>query len=132
MEIFQKAAKQGLRFNFQGKFATVEQLYQLTPEVLDPLAQELQKTLQSAKTTSFIPGNVAKDPDLELNLVRFEIVKTIILDKCKDRDLLAENRQSEGVRTAKRQLLLETIAKKEQKSLEEKSISELKAELENL
>lgn len=125
MNIFEKATRIRLRFETSRGNLNVEDLWKLPLTELDKLAIALNKQLKEASEESFIKTKTNNTVLLEL---RFEIVKHII------DTLLAENEEKKKAadKKAKRDQLLELIAKKENQELEGKSLEELKSELSKL
>lgn len=125
MNIFEKATRIRLRFETSRGTLNTEDLWKLPLTELDKLAIALNKQLKEASEESFIKTKTNNTVLLEL---RFDIVKHII------DTLLAENEEKKKAadKKAKRDQLLELIAKKENQELEEKSLEELKSELSKL
>ena len=125
MNIFEKATRIRLRFETSRGNLNVEDLWKLPLTELDKLAIALNKQLKEASEESFIKTKTNNTVLLEL---RFDIVKHII------DTLLAENEEKKKAadKKAKRDQLLELIAKKENQELEGKSLEELKSELSKL
>lgn len=120
MNIFEKATRIRLRFETSRGTLNTEDLWKLILTELDKLAIALNKQLKEASEESFIKTKTNNTVLLEL---RFDIVKHII------DTLLAENEEK---KKAKRDQLLDLIAKKENQELEGKSLEELKSELSKL
>lgn len=125
MNIFEKATRIRLRFETSRGNLNVEDLWKLPLTELDKLAIALNKQLKEASEESFIKTKTNNTVLLEL---RFDIVKHII------DTLLAENEEKKKAadKKAKRDQLLELIARKENQELEGKSLEELKSELSKL
>lgn len=125
MNIFEKATRIRLRFETSRGTLNTEDLWKLPLTELDKLAIALNKQLKEASEESFIKTKTNNTVLLEL---RFDIVKHII------DTLLAENEEKKKAadKKAKRDQLLELIAKKENQELEGKSLEELKSELSKL
>lgn len=125
MNNFEKATRLRLRFETSRGNLNVEDLWRLPLAELDKLAIALNKQLKESSEESFIK---AKSKDNKLLELRFDIVKHII------ETLLSEDeeRKKAADKKAKREQLLELIAKKRNQELEEKSLEELEAELTKL
>ena len=118
MNIFEAAVRSKLRFPTTKGLCTVEDLWDLSLDALDKMAQNFYKKIQDGVTVSFIrEGNTE---DTELNL-QFEIVKHIISDKLDARDKLAKEKE----RKAQKQEIMSIIAEKKSESLKGKSLEEL-------
>ena len=127
--IFEQASKSKLRFTTSIGALTVEDLWDLPllsasqAPCLDDIARDIYKRLKDdTDNISFV-----RPPKQETgeDTLRFEIVRHIIEAKIAARDE-AEQRQ---VRAAKKQRILEIMAKKEDESLMGASLDELKAML---
>ena len=125
MNNFEKATRLRLRFETSRGNLNVEDLWRLPLTELDKLAIALNKQLKESSEESFIK---AKSKDNKLLELRFDIVKHII------ETLLSEDEEKKKAadKRAKREQLLELIAKKKNQELEGKSLEELEAELTKL
>lgn len=125
MNNFEKATRLRLRFETSRGNLNVEDLWRLPLAELDKLAIALNKQLKESSEESFIK---AKSKDNKLLELRFDIVKHII------ETLLSEDEEKKKAadKRAKREQLLELIAKKKNQELEGKSLEELEAELAKL
>lgn len=125
MNNFEKATRLRLRFETSRGNLNVEDLWRLPLAELDKLAIALNKQLKESSEESFIK---AKSKDNKLLELRFDIVKHII------ETLLSEDKEKKKAadKRAKREQLLELIAKKKNQELEGKSLEELEAELTKL
>ena len=129
--MFDKAARQKLRFQTRAGNLSVEDLWDLplsssTKKVnLDEIAVELHTELNTRKTISFV-NNPAKDTDD--TQLKFDIVKHIIDVK------MAENAKAVGERelAAKKQKIMEIITQKENEALAGQSLEDLRKQLEAL
>ncbi len=119
--MFEQATKLKLRFETRRGMASTEDLWDLPLAELDALAIGLQKQVkESAGEVSFITPPEAKDETLQL---RFDVAKHVIDVRLKERD---EARAAVD-RAAKKQQLLEIIARKQTSDLEGKPTEELLA-----
>lgn len=125
MNNFEKATRLRIRFETSRGNLNVEDLWRLPLAELDKLAIALNKQLKESSEESFIK---AKSKDNKLLELRFDIVKHII------ETLLSEDEEKKKAadKRAKREQLLELIAKKKNQELEGKSLEELEAELTKL
>lgn len=125
MNNFEKATRLRLRFETSRGNLNVEDLWRLPLAELDKLAIALNKQLKESSEESFIK---AKSKDNKLLELRFDIVRHII------ETLLSEDEEKKKAadKRAKREQLLELIAKKKNQELEGKSLEELEAELTKL
>ena len=123
--MFEKSIILKIRFKTGSGLINTEDLWDLSLESLDSLAKSLNKSLKEATEESFIQKKTSASSTLEL---KFEIVKFVIKTKLEE----MEKAKSATEKRAKKQLLMELIAKKEQEGLSSKSVDELQKELENL
>ena len=111
MNNFEKATRLRLRFETSRGNLNVEDLWRLPLVELDKLAIALNKQLKESSEESFIK---AKSKDNKLLELRFDIVKHII------ETLLSEDEEKKKAadKRAKREQLLDLIAKKKNQELE--------------
>lgn len=120
--MYKKASQLKLRFSTTVGLLSVEQLWDLNLTQLSNAVKAVKKVLNKTDDTelSFLDDTQVIDVE---NQLRFDILKDVYLTKKK---------ANEDARTAleakqQKQRILEIIAKKEDESLETKSIEELKA-----
>lgn len=123
--MFEKATRLKLRFNVSKGTITTEDVWDLNLIALDNLAKSLNKEIKESSEESFIKARTQANETLDL---KFEIVKHIIGVKLAEQ----EAKKQEIEKAQKRALLKDLINKKELNSLEEKSLDDLKKELEEL
>ncbi len=123
--IFEKASREQLRYKVSNGTITTEDLWDVSLEFLDKLAKSLNKEIKEAEEESFIKAKTTANKTLDL---KFEVVKHIITIKLEEQ----EAKKARAEKAAKKAQLLELIGRKEVASLENKTIDELKAELEAL
>lgn len=125
MSIFEKATRKKLRFATSKGLITTEDLWDLSLESLDNVAKRLNKEVKESAEESFIKKRSVASTNLQLS---FDVVKHIIDVKLKEKEekLLAVEKAQ------RKQLLTDLIQKKELSSLEEKTLDELKKELESI
>lgn len=120
--MFDQATRLKLRFETPRGLISVEDLWDLPltgATSLDAIAIKLHKQLRdTAVETSFVNPAEAKDKTLQL---RFDIVKHILDVRIKERDEAALTREKK----AKKQQLLEILARKQTSELEGKTTEEL-------
>lgn len=109
--MFEKASRIKLRYSTNRGVLSVEDLWDLSLEQLDPIAINLNKRLKESQTESFIKTRTKDTTELEL---KFNIVKHII-------DVKLQEQEERTV-----------AAKKQDAELESKSYEELAKELEAL
>lgn len=128
MEQFIAASRMKVRFDTAKGLLSVEDLWDLPLDRgrvnLDDIAIGLSRELKG-DTESFV--NKTKSANVELK-TKLDVVVYVIDTKMKE---LEEAKQARG-RIEKKNQILEIIARKENKDLEEKSLDELKGLLANL
>lgn len=128
MEAFVLASRMKLRFETAKGLLSIEDLWDLPLDRgrvnLDDIAIRLSRELKG-DTESFV--NKAKSENVELK-AKFDVVVHIIETRLKE----ADDAKQLQVRSEKKHQILEIIARKENKDLEEKTLDELKGLLANL
>lgn len=122
--MYKEALQKKLRFKTNKGMISTEDLFDLSLHNLDTLALMLDKKISEAPKKSFIEDLPAEENDDEL---RFSIVKDIINVKLKARKDNINRAQID----ARNKRIAELIAKKEDEALENKSIEELRAMIQN-
>lgn len=120
--MFDKATRLKLRFSSAKGDLSVEQVWDLSLTALNDMAKGLSRELKAATVDDedFIGNNTSVDSQLQL---RFDIVKSIISTKLKERD----DSLSAAEKREHNQAILELIKKKQQEELAGKSVEELQA-----
>ena len=121
--VFEVASQKKFRYPFKGMITT-EDLWDLTPEQLDSVYKTLNKELLTSMEGSLLTETV-ENPDIR---AKIEIVKHIFDQK---RAVIEFNKMA-AERNAKKQHILEVIAKKRDDALENLSEDELLAMLNEL
>lgn len=114
--VFEVASQKKFRYPFKGVITT-EDLWDLTPEQLDAVYKALNKELLTSMEGSLMSETI-ENPDLR---AKIEIVKYIFDQK---RACIEYNKMA-AERAAKKQHILEVIAKKRDDALENLSEDEL-------
>lgn len=122
-ELFEKATRARLRFKVANGQVGTEDLWELPLERLDTLAKALNKEVKESAEESFIKTRSRASETLQL---KFDVVKHVIDVKLAEKEAAKDAAE----RLQRKALLKEIIAKKELSGLEEKSIEDLKKELE--
>lgn len=122
--MYKEALQKKLRFKTNKGMISTEDLFDLSLQNLDTLARMLDKKISEAPKKSFIEELPAEENDDEL---RFSIVKDVINIKLKARKDNIDKAQI----NARNKRIAEIIAKKEDEALENKSIEELRAMIQN-
>ncbi|UPW36055.1 hypothetical protein T751_00110 [Klebsiella phage T751] len=121
--MFDKATRLKLRFSSAKGDLSVEQVWDLGLTSLNEMAKGLSRELKAATIDDedFIGNNTSVDT--QLLQLRFDIVKSIINTKLKERD----DSLSAAEKREHNQAILELIKKKQQEELAGKSVEELQA-----
>lgn len=122
--MYKEALQKKLRFKTNKGMISTEDLFDLSLQNLDTLARMLDKKISEAPKKSFIEELPVEENDDEL---RFSIVKDVINIKLKARKDNINKAQID----ARNKRIAELIAKKEDEALENKSIEELRAMIQN-
>lgn len=123
--MYRKASRMRIRFATAKGNLTVEDLWDMSLPALDKIAIALDEELAKSPKKSFISVSTPSNEILE---VKFNIVKDIIETK------LLEKKEVDEVKKkhAEKQRLLEVLSKKEEESLENLSVEELKERIAKL
>lgn len=123
MDIFEKATRLKLRFNFKG-ILTVEDLWDLKLNELDMIYKELNQQKKLQEEESLLTNNLINDVlNLQINLVKYIVEQ-------KQAEQLAK--QTEIEKQQQKQKILEILARKQDDDLQNKSTEDLLKMLENL
>lgn len=125
INIFETATRQRLRWQSTKGVINIEDLWLLKLEDLNTIGITLADEIAKQTQQSLIPTTDKADETLKL---KFEIVKHIVETKWQEQ----EDRKLAAEKKARKQQLLELIAQKENEALSQKSIDELRKELEAL
>ncbi len=121
MDIFEIASRHRLRFAYKGTL-TVEDLWDLSKEDLDIIYKNLKKMDDESQTNGLLDTPSTTDIDVKLAL---QIVKRIFDVKIEEENA----RKNAAAKKIRNQKILELIEKKSDNQLEEKTIEELTAML---
>ena len=121
MNLFERATRAKLRFGTNIGLITSEDLFDLSLQQLDKLAQELHVKVKD-EGVSFIDAPNKSQAVIDDNL-RFDIVKHVIESKLGD----VKRFEKAAAQRAKRQRILELMEQKQDQDLEGKSLEELQA-----
>lgn len=120
--IYKFAAENKLRFPFKG-LISVEDLFDLKLEDLDSIYKTLAKQVKANDEESLLTEKTAEDAKLS---VQIEIVKDVFAQKQDE----IQARKNAAEKKKRNQQIAAIIANKENEELQNKSIDELKAMLE--
>lgn len=122
--LFEIATRNHYRFNYKGVM-TVEDLWSLRVEDLDAIFKMLNRQKKTADEDSLLATKSAEDQDLANKI---DIVRYIVSVKLAE----AADRVSAAEKKAQRDKILEIVAKKKDKALEDMGIEDLMKKLEEL
>lgn len=122
--LFEIATRNRYRFNYKGVM-TVEDLWSLRVEDLDAIFKMLNRQKKTADEDSLLATKSAEDQDLANKI---DIVRYIVSVKWAE----AAERVSAAEKKAQRDKILEIVAKKKDKALEDMGIEDLMKKLEEL
>jgi hypothetical protein len=123
-KMFELASRSKLRCSYRG-LISAEDLWDLKPEVLDEIYRATNAELKEMSEDSLLGKKDTGSAVLELQVA---IVKHVFEVKVEE----AEARKNDRERKAKKERILEIIAKKQDEDLEGKSLDELKALAESM
>lgn len=122
--LFEIATRNRYRFNYKGVM-TVEDLWSLRVEDLDAIFKMLNRQKKTADEDSLLATKSAEDQDLANKI---DIVRYIVSVKLAE----ATERVSAAEKKAQRDKIMEIVAKKKDKALEDMGIEDLMKKLEEL
>ena len=122
--LFEIATRNRYRFNYKGVM-TVEDLWSLRVEDLDAIFKMLNRQKKTADEDSLLATKSADDQDLANKI---DIVRYIVSVKLAE----AAERVSAAEKKAQRDKIMEIVAKKKDKALEDMGIEDLMKKLEEL
>lgn len=122
--LFEIATRNRYRFNYKGVM-TVEDLWSLRVEDLDAIFKMLNRQKKTADEDSLLATKSAEDQDLANKI---DIVRYIVSVKLAE----AAERVSSAEKKAQRDKIMEIVAKKKDKALEDMGIEDLMKKLEEL
>lgn len=122
--LFEIATRNRYRFNYKGVM-TVEDLWDLNVEALDAIFKALNRQKKTADEDSLLAAKSAEDTELANKI---DLVKYIVSVKLAE----SEARVNAAEKKAQRDKIMEIVAKKKDKALEDMGIDELMKKLEEL
>jgi hypothetical protein len=123
--LFEKASRLKLRFQSTKGILSTEDLWDLSLQDLNALAKKLNRQIKNMSEEDFLQEETKEDKETKL---AFDLVIHVL-------NVKKEERQKEKDRTekkAKKEKLLDILAKKRDQSLEQMSEEDLLKELESL
>lgn len=122
--MFETATRNMFRFPFKG-IINVEDLWQLSLKNLDSIFKTLNSQLREVKEESLLDTKTKEDKELDMKI---EIVKYIVRTKLEEENLRLKIKEQKE----QKQKILEIISVKQDQSLQNKSVEELKNMLNEL
>lgn len=122
--IFEKATREKTRFNFKGSIS-VEDLWDLSLSNLDTMYGQIQTELERLPKVSLIGSSSKQRDELEF---KQEIIKYVFETKKAESEVAEKAKEN----SAKKQMILDILAKKQNESYENMSVEELKVLAESL
>jgi hypothetical protein len=123
-KMFEMAVRTKMRFPFKG-IISVEDLWDLSVESLDSIFKTLNSQLKQVKEESLLGTKTKQDKELD---VQIEIVKYVVGVKLEEENL----RLKVKAQKEQKQKILEILSAKQDESLQNKSVDELKSMLDEL
>jgi len=118
--MYKEATRLKLRFTTERGILSLEQLWDLSLSTLDDLAVLLEKAYKESGKKSFLVKKSKKDKELKL---KFDIVLDILTTKVEESEASKNSLEIKEYN----EKILALIAEKQEESLKDKSISDLKA-----
>ena len=116
--IFEKATREKTRFNFKGSIS-VEDLWDLSLNNLNTIYGQIQAELERLPKVSLIGSSSEQRDELEF---KQEIIKYVFETKKAESEAAEKAKEN----SAKKQMILDILAKKQNESYENMSVEELK------
>jgi len=129
MELFEKTSKNKLRFETVRGTVSTEDLWDIPLKAkdnfdLDTIAISIEKKIKESEELTFVGATSSSS----VNEFKLDILKHIIKIKIEENELKKEKFEKKK----KEKKLLEILSRKKDQALENKSVEELEAELNNL
>lgn len=124
MNIFERAVREKTRFNFKG-LISVEDLWDLSLESLDSIYGNLSSDLDALPKKSLLSANTQQRDEIEF---KQSIIKHIVETKQAEAEAVKQYKAN----SAKKQMILDIIAAKQNEQYQEMSIDDLKRLAESL
>lgn len=123
-KMFEMATREKFRFPFRGS-VSVEDLWDLTLENLDAIFKALNSQRKKANEESLLATPTSEDEVLDTMIA---IVKYIVSVKLEERNAAAEAKS----KREQKQKIMSILSAKQDEALQNKSIEELQAMLDNI
>lgn len=124
VNIFEVAVREKFRFPFKGMIG-VEDLWDLSVTNLDTIFKALNSQLKQVKEESLLDTKTQQDQELD---TKIEIIKHIVNVKREEENMRLKAKEQRE----QKQKIMEILANKQDESLQNKSIEELTAMLNQL
>ena len=126
MNIFERAAKEKIRFEFRGLIAT-EDLWDLTIENLDELFQQTYAQLKAQSGEGLLLTGI-QNPVSDYLRLQADLIRYVFEDKQK----MAADFKMKKLQNEKKKRIMEIITDKQDETLASKSVAELKEMLDDM
>jgi tRNA nucleotidyltransferase (CCA-adding enzyme) len=123
--LFERAARQKLRFQSPQGNVTAEDLWDIVLPQLNKMAKALKKELRESEEEDFLQTRSAADVKTQL---KFDIVLHVLNVKVAEQ----EAREARSARKEEKEKILSVLARKQDTALENLSEAELEAKLNSL
>ncbi len=122
--VYGRATRQKTRFEYKGTIS-VEDLWDLSVEELDEIYKGLSSQKRQSSEDSLLETKTVENTELNLKI-------DIVTDIVETKQVELEASKTRAERKAKKEKIMEIIAKKQDSALEEKSIKQLQKEIDSL
>lgn len=123
-KMFEVAVRTKIRFPFKG-LVSVEDLWDLSVENLDSIFKTLNSQLKQTKEESLLNTRTKQDEEIDMKI---EIIKYIVKVKQEEENTRLKAKEQKE----KKQKIMEILASKQDEALQNKSVEELTAMLNEL
>ena len=125
MDLFERATKQKIRYRTFAGIFTTEDLWDVPLESLDEIAVAMNRDIKKSSSESFINKENKVPAHKKL---AFDVVKRVIEVKLLDKERAAKAAETR----AKKEKIMELIAKKQEEAFSEQSLEDLQEKLNDL
>lgn len=123
-KMFEVAVRNKFRFPFRGVIS-VEDLWDLSTKDLDSIFKTLNSQLKQVKEESLLEVKTKEDQELDMKI---EIVKYVVKVKLEEENQRLKAKELKE----QKQKIMEILASKQDQALQNKTVEELQAMLENM
>lgn len=123
-KLFEVATRNKMRFPYKG-LISIEELWDLSVRNLDSIFKVMNSELKQVQEESLLNTKTKTDEELD---IKIEIVKYIVKTKLEEESLRTKLKEQKD----QKQKVMEILSSKENETLQNKSVDELKAMLEEM